>query len=714
MVAAMAAPENTAPPRPSSVPADARWDHAQAGFEWSTGGVDADGRRHGRYRSWARAGHLHGECDYAHGRVHGKNITYHPDGTIASEADWHHGVIMDSMFHRCAVATPEPFAQAAPGVWSVRYCTRDGKTNYTIRYFARDAGECGPDGKPLPMRPDGVSPDARWFADADQGAGRWVEGAIERGTNAQVGRWRWWSANGVLRHEEQRDGKGEANRIEHYTADGVLEQRIARDGDGAEQRDYFFDDGAISTRYRKDGRGRETYRASWLPDGTLDDERVYAYDGDVLASVIERGAGGALAFDARREGDAMSCVLFGPGGALPAASGSIAANDRLVGKWKIFDLDGRLRRELDTTPLAIAQPPTGDGLAWRLAEALMRRDAESAPLPAELVGLRDTPWPDDVPARIAALVATDPLVREYAHAALESALEDPELAARALPYLARLLASASVDRTRLLAAVYEICARAAEHDSLAAALGAAWPAIFSAFGRASYAERHQILAIAKLAPVAKPDLLALARKDPDPAVRAFALDRLTELPTFTADDAQPSLSDRDNLVRAAAAIAVGQRQGQSSTKDVVRVLDEALRTWRELARRFAELPYVDAHVLVATAEAAAAIGTPDARSLARELCAHLDDVEPRGALAYGNALLQLAFGTGARPYAKRFVEILDTIAKSKQFWVHEHEAAALLAARGLPDRRLALAALVTELRGSADAEAAMHAKLKSS
>jgi hypothetical protein len=713
MIAAMAAPENTAPPRPSSVPADARWDHAQAGFEWSTGIVDGEGRRHGRYCSWTRTGHLHGECDYDHGRVHGKNVTYHPDGTIASEADWQHGVIMDSVFHRCAVATPEPFAQASPGVWSVRYCTRDGKTNYTIRYFAKSGDECGPDGKPLPARAAGVSPDARWFADADQGTGRWVEGAIERGTNAQVGRWRWWSASGVLRHEELRDGRGGAKRIEHYTADGVLEQRIARDDDGAEQRDYFFDDGALSARYRKDARGRETYRASWLPDGTLDDERAYAYDGDVLASVIERTTGGALAFDARREpgGGTLSCVLFGPSGALPAASGSIA-DDRLVGRWKIFDPDGRLRRELDTTPLAIAQPPTGEGLAWRLAEALMRRDAESAPLPAELAGLRDAPWPGDVPACITALVATDPLVREYAHAAVESALEDPALAARALPYLAKLLANAAVDRTRLLATVYEICARAAGHDAIEAALGAAWPAIFSAFGRATYAERHQILAIAKLAPVAKADLLALARKDPDPAVRAFALDRLTELPTFTADDAQPSLTDRDNLVRAAAAIAVGQRQGPASTKDVVRVLDEALRTWRELARRFAELPYVDAHVLVATAEAAAAIGTPDARSLARELCAHLDDVEPRGALAYGNALLQLALGTGARPYAKRFVEILDTLAKSKPFWVHEHEAASLLAARGLPDRRLALSALVAELRASPDAEAALHARLK--
>jgi hypothetical protein len=764
----MAAPDNTPPPRPKSVPADARWDHAQTGFEWSTGGVDADGRRHGRYRSWTRGGVLHGECDYEHGVVHGKNITYHPDETVASEAEWVRGTIMDSVFHRCAGPTPEPFAQAVPSVWSVRYCTRDGKTNYTIRYFAKGGTECGPDGKPLPARPASVSPDARWFADIE----RWVEGAIERGTNAQVGRWRWWSASGVLRHEEQRDGKGEATLAVHYTADGVLEQRVARD-DAGETRDYYFDDGAISTRYKTDARGREIYRASWLPDGTLDDEHVLGYEGDELASVIERGAGGALVFDARRREAALSCVLFAPGGALPAASGEMSAG-KLSGTWKIFDDAGKLRREVDTTPLAIEHPPTAEGLAYRLGEALLAVDAKTMAMPKELAGIDAAPWPDELPKRIAALVSRDPLVRDVAHASLEIALEDPQLAARALPYLARMLAHADVessgsagarsvavessgsagarsvaqqrgesiessgsagarsvaiessgsagarsvaqqrgawiDRPRLLAAIYEICARAHNNGEVAAALGAAWPAIFSAFGPASYAERHQILAIAKLAPVAKPDLLALARHDPDPATRAFALDRLTELPSFAADDAQPSLGDRDNLVRAAAAIAVGQRQGAAATRDVVRVLDESLRTWRDLARRFDELPYVDAHVLVAIAEAAAAIGTPDARSLARELCVHVDELDPRGALAYGNALLALAFGAGTRPFAKRFVEILDTLGRSKQFWIHEHDAAAVLAARGLPASRLALIALVGELRTAHDPEGLVIAK----
>ena len=146
----MGNPENSPPARPPTVPEEARWDPKDPGFEWVAGGLDAEGRRHGPYRSWTRDGVLHGESNYVHGKVHGKNINFHPDGTIASEADWVMGLILDSVFYRSDAPTTEPFPQAAPNVWSVRYYTRDGKTNYTIRYFTRDGAECGPDGNPLP------------------------------------------------------------------------------------------------------------------------------------------------------------------------------------------------------------------------------------------------------------------------------------------------------------------------------------------------------------------------------------------------------------------------------------------------------------------------------------------------------------------------------------------------------------------------------------
>ena len=50
----MGSPENSPPDRPRTVPEDARWDPKDPGFEWIAGGLDADGRRHGKYRSWTR------------------------------------------------------------------------------------------------------------------------------------------------------------------------------------------------------------------------------------------------------------------------------------------------------------------------------------------------------------------------------------------------------------------------------------------------------------------------------------------------------------------------------------------------------------------------------------------------------------------------------------------------------------------------------------
>ncbi|MGE5181407.1 MAG: toxin-antitoxin system YwqK family antitoxin, partial [Acidobacteriota bacterium] len=422
----MGSPDNSSPPRPPTVPDDARWDPGkQAGFEWKQGALDEHGKRHGVYRSWTRDGVLHAESHYEHGELHGTNKNFHPDGSVSSEATWVRGVIMDSVYYRSDHPSPEPFAQAAPNVWSVRYYTRDGKTNFTIRYFTRDGDECGPDGKPLPPRPPSVSVDARWFPDMD----RWVDGAIERGTNAQVGRWRWWQRDGVLRHEELRDGKGDPLMIADFRADGTPEKRTARDASG-EQRDYYFDDGKLSLRRRSDVRGHEVYRASWFRDGSIDEETTREYDGDALQRVVERGPGGASRFEARREGPAMACVLYGRDGAQPVAIGTIERG-ALAGTWRICDDAGRVRREADVGALAIAQEVTGDGLEHNLGRALCRLDAP--PDVPQLAGVDREPWHDiagcygehveEFPRLLRALASPDPLVRRYALGAIDSEIE---------------------------------------------------------------------------------------------------------------------------------------------------------------------------------------------------------------------------------------------------------------------------------------------------
>jgi len=724
----MASPDNSAPPRPTSVPAEARWDPKEPGFEWVSGTLDAEGRRHGLHRSWTRAGVLHGECNYDHGRVHGKNTNFHPDGTIASEATWVNGLIMDSVLFRSDAPTTEPFAQAAPGVWSVRYYTRDGKTNYTIRYFARDGSECGPDGKPLPARPKTVSADARWFPDIE----RWVDGEIERGTNKQVGRWRWWSQNGVLRHEETRDASGEATLVAKYHADGTLEKKTTHDETG-EQRDYYFDDGVLSTRYRTDARGRQIYKGSWFDDGSIDEEQTRTFDGDHLASVTERGTGGVLAFEARREGTAMACVLYEPDGATIAATG-LVEDGKLAGTWRLFER-GVLHRELAVTPLAIAHEPTGQGLAWQLGEALFVTDEPSFETPAELAGIDAEPWSElagaydehveQFPRLARGLVSGDLKIRAYSLGKIAGEIEHQgstyPATARVMPYLARLLGNPKADRSALLALIQEVgeAARASQGEARALpgvdgtlnAIAAGWPHVYAMFDGASADDRKRILALAKFAPHAKADVAELARKAPDPAMRACAIDSLVALPGFEAGDAMPSLLDKDPLVRAATAIALGLTLGPAAPREAVHMLDEAIRNWRDLAKRFAELPYTDSHVLAYIALAAGSIRTPDARSLTPQLCAPLDEVDGRSAISYGEGLLALAFGTGDRPYAKRFIEILDALAKSKQFWVFDVNAAEVVQKWHLPRTRLAIAALVTELRGSSDPEAVMHGKM---
>ena len=70
-----------------------------------------------------------------------------------------------------------------------------------------------------------------------------------------------------------------------------------------------------------------------------------------------------------------------------------------------------------------------------------------------------------------------------------------------------------------------------------------------------------------------------------------------------------------------------------------------------------------------------------------------------------------SFGTGGRPFAKRFVEILAALAGSKQFWVFDVNAREVLDDWGLPREPRELAALVAELQVAGDPEAHMHQRM---
>ena len=93
--------------------------------------------------------------------------------------------------------------------------------------------------------------------------------------------------------------------------------------------------------------------------------------------------------------------------------------------------------------------------------------------------------------------------------------------------------------------------------------------------------------------------------------------------------------------------------------------------WKEIEPRFARAA-VFRRPRARVPGARSRLGTSaDARSLAQALCERIDEVDGRSAVTYGQGLLALALGTGERPFAKRFVEILATLATSKQFWVRD-------------------------------------------
>ncbi|MDB4957269.1 MAG: putative thioredoxin [Myxococcales bacterium] len=707
----MGQPDNSTPPHPPGVPADARWDVKDGGFEWSSGACDSEGRRHGAFRRWTRAGVPYGEMNFEHGKRHGKTITYHPDGTVASEADWAFGVIMDSALFRSDGPSPEAFTAAAPNVWSVRYYTRDGKTNYTIRYFTRDGAECGPDGNPLPRRPAAVAATARWFPDMD----RWVDGEIERGTSAQVGPWRWWSRDGVLRREELRDVHGEAITIAEYRPAGSLEKTITRGVEG-EQRDHFYEDGSLSCRRRDDANGREIYQASWRNDGCPEEEIVRTYEHGELATVTERRDNGVLAFEARREADAMACLLYAADGKTVAASGNMR-DGKLAGTWRLFGGGGRAIVDIHT--LGIEHAVTGQGLQWCLGYALYRREEPSFPTPPELAGVDDEPWTKpraEIPRLLRGTLSSDELVRGYALGEISRELEHDgatsPAAARVIPWLARTLSNAHADRELILTAIERAGLVHADDRASIEAVHAAWPLIFGVFKGASQPVRTRILALAKLSPDPTASLLEVAQREPDPAMRACAIDSMTRLDSFRLADVLPCLADRDLLVRVAAAIAIGCTKGPEAPRDVISALAEGIRNWRDIANRFAELPYIEGHVLAHLALATGSIRTPDARSLAQILCAAFDEVDGRSAITYGQGMLSLAFGRGERPFAKRFIEILDTIARSKKFWSSNDSAHAVLDKWHLPRERTALVALIAELHASNDPDGLVYARMR--
>jgi hypothetical protein len=174
--------------------------------------------------------------------------------------------------------------------------------------------------------------------------------------------------------------------------------------------------------------------------------------------------------------------------------------------------------------------------------------------------------------------------------------------------------------------------------------------------------------------------------------------------------------DRDPVVRAVTAIRLGLTLGPEAPASVVPALANALRGWHEIESGWAELPFTDGHLLGSLALALGSIRSSDARTLAPLLCATIDETDGVSATAVGRGLLALVLGRGELPFDAAFIDVLDTLATSDEFWRFNVNAGEILDLWNLrdgigDDAKAQLAALVRELRAAEDPAAMLHAKI---
>ncbi|MBN2492961.1 MAG: hypothetical protein JXR96_00115 [Deltaproteobacteria bacterium] len=352
----------SSPPRPDSVPEQARWDPdpSDPGFEWVLGEVDQDGERHGRYKFWNREGVLHGTCTYVHGKIEGVNENYHPDGSISSRGEWRDGVLYDCDYFRAECESPEPWpAQAGDEVREVRYLSTDGKANDSIQYFDEHGEQVGMDGEPLPPRPEALPETARWFPDL----GRWVDGRIERGTNRQIGTWKWWNVDGELQRAEEHDDQGRVRELLEYE-NGRLDSRSVYDANEVRLHySSYFDDGQLFVERKKNADGKEIHEAFYTREGELREQTDTEWEGERIVKRRELGRGGELRFEAEQDPDGagrLLCSLYFESGE-PSARGALEG-ERIAGTWTFFDERGQPRRSLDMDPYELESEPTRERL----------------------------------------------------------------------------------------------------------------------------------------------------------------------------------------------------------------------------------------------------------------------------------------------------------------------------------------------------------------
>lgn len=272
-----------APARPGAVPADAWW--SPSDNEWVLGEKDGAGRLVGAVRYWRPDGTLVNECEYALGKPHGRSLRYHETGEISQRCRFEGGALhgLREWFMTDGATTEKPRAAGlSVKIWRGELDYVHG-TVVAFRYYDREGREVGMDGEPLPLRPEGVPPDAQrspkstdWFACSFDESG------------AIVGLLRRWTDRGVLFAEEDHRG-------------GAVTVTV-----------YRRDDGSRRARYTLAAKRLAGEALAWRRDGALS---VRASYGEGRSTVEHLGPGGEVVRRAE----------YGPPPAPPAPSAAPSA-----------------------------------------------------------------------------------------------------------------------------------------------------------------------------------------------------------------------------------------------------------------------------------------------------------------------------------------------------------------------------------------------------
>ena len=203
------------PPRPSSVPAEARW--VVADKEWELGNLTDDGKKDGPFRYFRADGSMCNECQMLAGGPHGEFLRFHESGEISQKGSFHEGQLHGTRTWIASTKTTSEKMHGPQIAESIRRSEMDyvGGRVIAVRHYNADGVLCAPDGEAYPDRPGDVAANAFFRDDT------WIAGEVDD-EGKRRGTWKTWTDEGVLVEESNYEAGELHGEYKAFFADGSL------------------------------------------------------------------------------------------------------------------------------------------------------------------------------------------------------------------------------------------------------------------------------------------------------------------------------------------------------------------------------------------------------------------------------------------------------------------------------------------------------------